>query len=76
MRAVYVVEGEACYETPSRGFTLRKGETLAIPAITAMRAVVARSTVRHVLAVIVYDAAQPATMRMQEGKEPQLASCK
>jgi quercetin dioxygenase-like cupin family protein len=75
VEAVYVLEGEACYETPDRGFALRKGEALAIPGNTPMRAVVAGSTPRHVLAVIVHDAAQPATMRMPEGKGPQLTSC-
>jgi quercetin dioxygenase-like cupin family protein len=77
VEAVYVVEGEACFETPTRGFSLRKGETLAVPANTPMRAVVPASTARrHVLAVIVHDAAQPATMRMEEGTGPQLAMCK
>jgi len=76
VEAVYVLEGEACYETPGRGFTLRKGETLAVPANTPMRAVVPRTTTRrYVLAVIVHDAAQPATMRMEEGIVPQLAAC-
>jgi quercetin dioxygenase-like cupin family protein len=77
VEAVYVLEGEACYETPGRGFTLRQGETLAVPANTPMRAVVRRTTTRrYVLAVIVHDAAQPATMRMEEGILPQLAACK
>jgi len=76
VEAVYVVEGEACYETPARGFILRKGETLALPAGTEMRAVVSGPTHRHVLAVIVHDAAQPATMRMEEGTAPQLARCR
>ena len=76
VEAVYVVEGEACYETPARGFTLRKGETLALPAGTEMRAVVSGSTRRYVLAVIVHDAAQPATMRMEETAAPQLTKCK
>jgi len=31
---------------------------------------------RHVLAVIVHDAAQPATMRMEEGIGPKLVACK
>ena len=75
VEAVYVIEGEACYETPTRGFTLRKGETLAIPGDTSMRAVVPGSTRRHVLAVIVHDASQPPTMRMEEGKGPQLVPC-
>ncbi|MCA1650590.1 MAG: cupin domain-containing protein [Acidobacteria bacterium] len=30
VEAVYVVEGEACYETPGRGFRLRKGETVVL----------------------------------------------
>lgn len=74
--AVYVLEGEACFETPARGFTLRKGETLAIPADTPMRAVVTGTTRRHVLTVIVHDAAQPPTMRMEDGTGPQLAACR
>lgn len=75
VEAVYVIEGEGCYETPGRGFTVRKGDTLALPAGTEMRAVVTGSTRRHVLAVIVHDAAQPATMRMEEGAGPPLAAC-
>ena len=76
VEAVYVIEGEGCYETPSRGFAVRKGDTLVLPARTEMRAVVTGSTRRHVLAVIVHDAAQPATMRMEEGAGPPLAACK
>jgi quercetin dioxygenase-like cupin family protein len=76
VEAIYVLEGEACYETPARGFTLRTGETLALPTGTTMRAVVSGATRRHVLAVIVHDAAQPATMRMEEAATPQLAKCK
>jgi quercetin dioxygenase-like cupin family protein len=76
VEAVYVLEGEACFETPSRAATLRKGETLALPGDTPMRAVVTGTTRRHVLAVIVHDAAQPATMRMEEGTGPTLVRCK
>lgn len=76
VEAVYVLGGEACFETPTRGYTLRKGETLAIPGDTPMRAVVRGSTLRHVLAIIVHDAAQPATTRMEEGANPKLAECK
>lgn len=75
VEAVYVIEGEACYETPTSATTLRKGETLAIPGGTPMRAVVTGSTLRHVLAVIVHDAAQPSTMRMDEGTAPRLVAC-
>ena len=63
VEAVYVIDGEACYETPTRAAKLRKGETLALPGGTSMRAVVTGSTPRHVLAVIVHDAAQDPTMR-------------
>ena len=76
VEAVFVVDGEGCYETPGRGFAVRKGDTLVLPTGTEMRAVVTGSTRRHVLAIILHDAAQPATMRMQEGSGPQLAPCK
>jgi quercetin dioxygenase-like cupin family protein len=76
VEAVYVVEGEACYETPTQAFKLQRGETLAMPGNTTMRAVVTGSTRRHVLAVIVYDAAQPPTIRMKEGTKAPLAACK
>ena len=76
VEAVYVIDGEACYETPTRAAELRKGETLALPGGTQMRAVVTGSKPRHVLAVIIHDAAQPATMRMDEGTGPSLVECK
>lgn len=76
VEAVYVLEGEACFETPTRAAKLQKGETLALPGDTPMRAVVTGSARRHVLAVIVHDAVQPATMRMEEGTGPKLVACK
>jgi len=76
VEAVYVIEGEACYETPTRAFKLEKGETLALPTGTPMRAVVTGSALRYVLAVIVYDASQPPTTRMEEGTGPRLVACK
>jgi quercetin dioxygenase-like cupin family protein len=76
IEAVYVVEGEACYETPTHAWKLQRGETHAMAAGTPMRAVVTGSTRRHVLAVIVHDAAQPATIRMAEGAGPKLAACR
>jgi quercetin dioxygenase-like cupin family protein len=76
VEAVYVVEGEGCYETPKRGFKVRKGETVALPAGTLMRAVATGASVRHVLAVIIHDAQRPATMRMEETTGPKLATCK
>jgi quercetin dioxygenase-like cupin family protein len=76
VEAVYVISGEACYATPDRAFKLTAGETLALVGGTTMRAVVTGSTPRHVIAVIVHDAAQPATMRMAEGSGPPLAACR
>lgn len=76
VEAVYVIEGEACYETPTRAARLQKGETLAMAGGTHMRAVVTGSTPRHVLAVIVHDAAQPATIRMEHGQGPPLVPCR
>jgi quercetin dioxygenase-like cupin family protein len=76
VEAVYVIQGEACFETPTRALKLRKGETLALPTGTLMRAVATGSTLRHVLAVIVYDASQPPTMRMEETTGPRLVACK
>jgi quercetin dioxygenase-like cupin family protein len=76
IEAVYVVEGEACYETPTHAAKLREGETLVMAAGTPMRAVVTGSARRHVLAVIIHDAAQPATFRMADGTGPKLAACR
>jgi quercetin dioxygenase-like cupin family protein len=76
VEAIYVLEGEACYETPTRAAKLQKGETLALPGDTPMRAVVTGAARRHVLAVIVHDAAQPATLRMEDGTGPTLVRCK
>lgn len=75
VEAIYVVAGEACYETPAQAHKLRPGQTHAMEAGTPMRAVVTGSQVRHVLAVIVYDAAQPPTTRIDEGTAPKLAPC-
>ncbi len=76
VEAIYVIKGEACFETPARAFKLQKGETLALPGGTPHRAVVIGPTLRYVLSVIVYDAAQPPTMRMDEGTGPRLTACK
>jgi quercetin dioxygenase-like cupin family protein len=76
VEAVYVVDGEACYETPTRGFKLLKGDTVALPTGTPMRAVATGSKPRYVLAIILYDAAQPPTMPMDQGTGPKLVECK
>jgi quercetin dioxygenase-like cupin family protein len=76
VEAVYVIQGEACFETPTRALKLQKGETLALPTGTPMRAVATGSTLRYILAVILYDASQPPTMRMEEATGPRLVACK
>ena len=75
VEAFYLLEGEQCAETPTQGSMLRKGDTLAIPTGVPMRLLVSGSTLRRQLAVIVHDAAQPPTTRMQEGTVP-LVPCK
>lgn len=76
VEAVYVLEGQACFETPTRAATLRKGESLALPTGTLMRATVTGPQLRRLLAIIVHDAAQPATMRMDEAAPVKLVECK
>jgi quercetin dioxygenase-like cupin family protein len=75
IEAVYVLEGDGCYETPTRAHRLRKGETLVLPGGTLMRAVMAGSTLRYVFAVIIHDAEQPPTMQMDPQAAPKLAAC-
>jgi quercetin dioxygenase-like cupin family protein len=76
VEAVYVLEGEACFETPDRAVKLRKGESLAIPGDVPMRTVVTGSTLRRLLSIIVHDATLPATTGMEEGSGPRLVVCK
>lgn len=76
VEAIYVIEGGACYETPTRVFRLSKGDTVFIPAGTFHRAVVTGSMPRYVLGVNIHDASKTPTTRMHEGTAPQLVECK
>jgi quercetin dioxygenase-like cupin family protein len=76
VEAIYVLEGEACYETPTRVFGLSKGGTVFIPAGTLHRAVVPGSIPRYVIGVNIYDVSKTPTTRMDEGTAPQLIECK
>lgn len=76
VEAIYVIEGEACYETSARAAKLRKGETLIVPADTLHRAVATGSTPRYVLSVNLHDSSKTPTTRTEEGKAPQLVKCK
>ena len=71
--AWYVVAGEQCLETPTRSYKTRKGETLVVPAGVTMQLVATGATVRRAIAIIVYDASQPPTTRLEKG--PQLVPC-
>jgi quercetin dioxygenase-like cupin family protein len=76
VEAIYVIEGEACYETPTRALRLSKGDTAFIPAGTFHRAVAMGSTPRYVLGVNIHDASKTPTIRMDEGTAPRLVECK
>jgi quercetin dioxygenase-like cupin family protein len=76
VEAFYVIDGEQCMQTPERATTVRRGETITLPTGVTMRVTATGSGIRRALAVIVHDAAQPPTMRMDEASAPALASCK
>ena len=74
VEAFYVVDGEQCLETPDRAYKMQKGDSLVLPTGVTMQLIATGSKPRRALAVIVYDAAQPPTTRMENG--PPLVSCK
>jgi cytochrome c peroxidase len=75
VEAFYVLAGEQCVQTPAGATILRKGETLALPADTPMRAVATGTGIRYGFALIIHDASQPSTMQMDEATAPKLAPC-
>jgi quercetin dioxygenase-like cupin family protein len=75
VEAFYTVDGQQCLETENRAYNLPKGEILAVPAGIPMRLVANGSTPRRALAVIVYDSAQPPTVRMDMSFASQLKPC-
>jgi quercetin dioxygenase-like cupin family protein len=72
----FVVDGQQCLEMANRTYVMSKGATLVVPAGIAMRLVATGPTPRRALAVIVYDASQPPTTRMEGEAAPKLMSCK
>jgi quercetin dioxygenase-like cupin family protein len=72
----FVVDGQQCLETADRTYVMNKEDTLVIPADVAMRLVATGPTPRRALAVIVYDASQPPTTRMEGEAAPKLMSCR
>jgi quercetin dioxygenase-like cupin family protein len=69
----YVVDGGQCLETPTRTYPMPKGTTVVVAAGDTMRLVATGPGPRRALAVVVYDAAQPPTVR--PSKPPALAAC-
>lgn len=72
----FVADGQQCLETADRTHVMNRGDTLMLPAGIAMRLVATGPTPRRALAVIVYDASQPPTTRMEGEATPKLMSCK
>jgi quercetin dioxygenase-like cupin family protein len=72
----FVADGQQCLETADRTYVMNKGDTLVVPAGVAMRLVATGPTPRRALAVIVYNASQPPTTRMEGEATPKLMSCK
>ena len=72
----FVADGQQCLETADRTYVMNRGDTLVIPAGVAMRLVATGPAPRRALAVIVYDASQPPTTRMEGEAAPTLMSCK
>jgi quercetin dioxygenase-like cupin family protein len=70
----YVVDGEQCLETQEVGHRLGAGQSLVLPAGVIHRGRVTGSGGRRALALIVHDAARPASHDLTD--PPPLAPCK
>ena len=70
----YVVDGEQCLETQEVGNRLSAGQSLVLPADVIHRGRVTKSGGRRALALIVHDAARPASHDLAD--PPPLVSCK
>jgi quercetin dioxygenase-like cupin family protein len=70
----YVVAGEQCLETPEVGVHLRAGDSRVLATGVIHRGRVTGAGVRRALALILHDAAQPASHDL--GDPPSLVACK
>lgn len=70
----YVVDGEQCLETKDVAHRLSAGQSLVLPADVIHRGRVTQSGGRRALALIVHDAARPASHDLTD--PPRLAPCK
>jgi quercetin dioxygenase-like cupin family protein len=70
----YVADGEQCLETQEVGHRLGAGQTLVLPAGVVHRGRVTASGGRRALALILHDAARPASHDLAD--PPRLVPCK
>ena len=70
----FVVAGEQCLETPDKGLHLISGESRILPTGVIHRGRVTGTAVRRVLALILHDAAHPASRDLSD--PPSLVECK
>jgi quercetin dioxygenase-like cupin family protein len=72
----FVADGQQCLDTADRTHVMNKGDTLVVPAGIPIRLVATGPAPRRTPAVIVHDASQPPTTRMEGEATPKLMSCK
>ena len=70
----FIVKGEQCLDMPDGGQHLMAGKTFVLPSGKVHRGRITGSTSRGALALILHDAAQPASQDLVH--PPQLALCK
>src|SRR5262249_16038568 len=70
----YVVAGEQCLETPEVGHRLGAGQSYVLPAGIIHRGLVTGSGARQALALVLHDAARPASDDLAD--PPALVPCK
>jgi quercetin dioxygenase-like cupin family protein len=70
---IYVVAGEQCLATPTAGEHIGAGDFLIVPAGTMMQGSSAGTGRRRALAIVLYDAAHPASHDVDD--PPKLVAC-
>lgn len=70
----YIVDGEQCLDTPEKGYKLIAGQGFIIPGGGVHRGRVMGDKPRRSLALILYDAAYPASRNLES--PPPLVLCK
>jgi quercetin dioxygenase-like cupin family protein len=73
VEAFYVVDGQQCLATETGAYPMKKNDILVLPTGVTMQLIATGPQPRRALAILVYDASQPPTTRMEAG--PRLAPC-